>query len=52
MFKTDGGWRWLRTRGARFYCSLAAGCKHVQPLDTKPLDAAGMDYARSSSLLR
>jgi len=23
---------------------LAAGCKHVQPLDTKPLDGAGMDY--------
>lgn len=24
-------------------CSLA-GCKHVQPLDTKPLDASGMSY--------
>jgi hypothetical protein len=23
---------------------FAAGCKHVQPLDTKPLDGAGMDY--------
>jgi hypothetical protein len=23
---------------------LAAGCKHVQPLDTKPLDASGMSY--------
>jgi hypothetical protein len=23
---------------------VAGGCKHVQPLDTKPLDAAGMDY--------
>lgn len=22
----------------------AAGCKHIQPLDTKPLDAAGLDY--------
>jgi hypothetical protein len=22
----------------------SAGCKHVQPLDTKPLDGAGMDY--------
>ncbi len=24
--------------------SFAAGCKHVQPLDTKPLDASGMSY--------
>jgi hypothetical protein len=23
---------------------FAAGCKHIQPLDTKPLDAAGVDY--------
>ncbi|MGH9713610.1 MAG: hypothetical protein ACRD5M_09960 [Candidatus Acidiferrales bacterium] len=23
---------------------FSAGCKHVQPLDTKPLDAAGMSY--------
>lgn len=23
---------------------FAAGCKHVQPLDTKPLDASGMNY--------
>ena len=23
---------------------LAIGCKHVQPLDTKPLDGSGMDY--------
>src|SRR6266481_3086641 len=23
---------------------FAAGCKHVQPLDTKPLDASGMSY--------
>lgn len=23
---------------------FGAGCKHVQPLDTKPLDGAGMDY--------
>jgi hypothetical protein len=23
---------------------LSGGCKHVQPLDTKPLDTAGMDY--------
>jgi hypothetical protein len=25
-------------------CSFAAGCKRVQPLDTKPLDASGMSY--------
>jgi hypothetical protein len=24
--------------------SFGAGCKHVQPLDTKPLDASGMSY--------
>jgi len=24
---------------------LTASCKHVQPLDTKPLDGAGMDYS-------
>jgi len=24
--------------------AFAAGCKHVQPLDTKPLDASGMGY--------
>jgi len=23
---------------------FAAGCKHIQPLDTKPLDASGMSY--------
>jgi len=29
---------------ALLLCVIASGCKHVQPLDTKPLDAAGMDY--------
>jgi len=23
---------------------LSSGCKHIQPLDTKPLDAAGVGY--------
>jgi hypothetical protein len=25
-------------------CIFVTGCKHVQPLDTKPLDASGMNY--------
>src|SRR5580700_11508381 len=28
----------------------AAGCKHFQPLDTKPLDAAGVGYASIKKL--
>jgi hypothetical protein len=27
-----------------FFSLFAASCKHVQPLDTKPLDASGMSY--------
>lgn len=30
---------------------LAAGCKHMQPLDTKPLDAAGVSYASIKKLV-
>jgi len=26
------------------FAFLSAGCKHIQPLDTKPLDAAGLTY--------
>ncbi|MGH9745837.1 MAG: hypothetical protein ACRD59_06980 [Candidatus Acidiferrales bacterium] len=39
-----------------FLCLVAAlsffpaGCKHIQPLDTKPLDAAGVDYAAIKKL--
>jgi hypothetical protein len=29
---------------------MAAGCKHFQPLDTKPLDAAGVGYASIKKL--
>ena len=29
---------------------IAAGCKHFQPLDTKPLDAAGVGYASIKKL--
>jgi len=30
---------------ALFACAFfSAGCKHMQPLDTKPLDAAGLNY--------
>jgi hypothetical protein len=29
----------------------AAGCKHVEPLDTKPLDVAGMDYGAIKQLV-
>ena len=29
---------------------IAAGCKHLQPLDTKPLDAAGVGYASIKKL--
>ena len=29
---------------------VAAGCKHLQPLDTKPLDAAGVGYASIKKL--
>ncbi|MGA8223957.1 MAG: hypothetical protein WB780_20070 [Candidatus Acidiferrales bacterium] len=29
---------------------LAASCKHVQPLDTKPLDVSGMDYGTIKQL--
>lgn len=29
---------------------VAAGCKHFQPLDTKPLDAAGVGYASIKKL--
>jgi hypothetical protein len=29
---------------------IAAGCKHMQPLDTKPLDAAGVGYASIKKL--
>jgi hypothetical protein len=29
---------------------MAAGCKHFQPLDTKPLDAAGVGYAAIKKL--
>ena len=29
---------------ALFIAFFAVGCKHVQPLDTKPLDISGMDY--------
>jgi hypothetical protein len=29
---------------AFFLGLFAVGCKHVQPLDTKPLDGSGMDY--------
>ena len=30
---------------------FAAGCKHMQPLDTKPLDAAGVSYASIKKLV-
>jgi hypothetical protein len=29
---------------------IAAGCNHIQPLDTKPLDAAGVGYASIKKL--
>jgi hypothetical protein len=29
---------------------IATGCKHLQPLDTKPLDAAGVGYASIKKL--
>lgn len=47
----------LRLRGAlasrlliASFFLISAGCKHVQPLDTKPLDAAGMDYGTIKQL--
>lgn len=49
--KSGDGWRPAPHKGAALpalilLAALApAGCKHVQPLDTKPLDAAGMDYS-------
>jgi hypothetical protein len=52
------GWRAMsRKRSALLGMLLlaavaaAAGCKHVQPLDTKPLDASGMDYSTIKQLV-
>jgi hypothetical protein len=49
--KSGDGWRSAPHQRAALPAILllaalaVAGCKHVQPLDTKPLDAAGMDYS-------
>lgn len=32
------------------FAGLAAGCKHMQPLETKPLDAAGLTYSSIKQL--
>jgi hypothetical protein len=54
--RSDDGWRLARHKraalpGIFLLAVLAAtGCKHVQPLDTKPLDAAGMDYSTIKQL--
>lgn len=32
------------------FASLVGGCKHIQPLDTKPLDAAGLTYSSIKQL--
>jgi len=43
--------KWLSRLGLAAGLSLmAAGCKHFQPLDTKPLDAAGVGYASIKKL--
>lgn len=47
--------RLLRPRALSCCAALliifAAGCKHMQPLDTKPLDAAGVSYASIKELV-
>ncbi|HYL46051.1 MAG TPA: hypothetical protein VEU52_03405 [Candidatus Limnocylindrales bacterium] len=54
--RSDDGWRSAQHKRAALPRILllavlaAAGCKHVQPLDTKPLDAAGMDYSTIKQL--
>jgi hypothetical protein len=35
---------------AAAFLLLAAGCKHIQPLDIKPLDAAGVEYGSIKKL--
>jgi hypothetical protein len=54
--RSDDGWGLARHKRAALPGILllavlaAAGCKHAQPLDTKPLDAAGMDYGTIKQL--
>jgi hypothetical protein len=57
MFNRSGdGWRSAPHKHTALPAILllaalaAAGCKHVQPLDTKPLDTAGMDYSTIKQL--
>ncbi len=52
-FATAGSMALRRTFGASFLLFVllsAGGCKSIQPLDTKPLDAAGMTYDTISQL--
>jgi len=53
--RSDDGWGLARHKcaalpGILLLAVLAPGCNRAQPLDTKPLDAAGMDYTAIKQL--